>query len=178
MTAVVAENEQLESTLTELDLARVELEKVRKEITDKKFEFSSLPARELSSDEKVIVDKHLNMSVEKKAALAKLEEQKKRDNEMITGRFLNLRCQGQTIKLPYDKHPGDVAKWHTFEDGKVYTIKKGFADQINGGDEKNPCYYKPKFVQREGPMNPDAPQSQVQDVDCSFKKYAFVPIGY
>jgi len=164
----------LEDLQTEIDLARVELEKTKCEIAEKKaqsdkYVYTERPNRELSSDEKVIMDKHLGLSVERKALAAKIEEQKSRDNQMVTGRFHNLRSKGQPAKLAYDKNPGDVAGWTTFQDGKVYTIKRGFADQINE------YYYTPKHIQKEGP---DDGHSQIDSVDKSDKKYAFVALGY
>jgi hypothetical protein len=88
---------------------------------------------------------------------------------MITGKFLNLRAKGQSAKLCYDKNPGDVAQWITFEHGKTYTIKRGFADQINE------YYHTPRYTQKDGP---DDGGSQIDSVDTSDKKYAFVAIGY
>lgn len=164
----------LESLHTEIDLARVELEKTKCEIAAKKAEsdkytYTERPNRELSSDEKVIMDKHLGLSVERKALSAKIEAQKAYDNQMVTGRFHNLRSKGQPAKLAYDKNPGDVAAWTTFQDGQIYTIKRGFAEQINEH------YYTPRFVQKEGP---DDGNSQIDSVDKSNKKYAFVPISF
>jgi hypothetical protein len=34
------------------------------------------------------------------------------------------------------------------------------------------------FVQRQGAMDPDNPESQIAAVDNSNKKYAFVSVGY
>jgi hypothetical protein len=164
----------LENILTEIDLARIELEKTKREIAEKKaesekYQYTERPKRELSPDEKAIMDKHLGLSVEKKALAAKIEAQKAHDNQMITGKFLNLRAKGQAAKLCYDKHPGDIPQWITFQHGQVYTIKRGFADQINE------YYHTPRFVQKEGP---DDGSSQIDSVDTSDKKYAFVAIGY
>lgn len=170
----MTESAVLESLQTEIDLARVELEKTRCEIATKKAEsdkytYTERPNRELSSDEKVIMDKHLGLSVERKALSAKIEAQKAYDNQMVTGRFHNLRAKGQPAKLAYDKNPGDVAGWTTFQDGKVYTIKRGFAEQINE------YYYTPKFTQKEGP---DDGSGQIDHVDNSDKKYAFVSLNF
>ena len=164
----------LENLQTEIDLARIELEKTRKEIAEKKaesekYQYTERPLRDLSPDEKVVVDKHLGLSVEKKALAAKIETQKAYANQMITGKFLNLRAKGQSAKLCYDQFPGDVAQWITFQHGQVYTIKRGFADQINE------YYYTPRFIQKEGP---DDGGSAIDAVDRSDKKYAFVAIGF
>jgi len=170
----MSETATLEGVLTEIDLARIELEKTKREIEEKKaeiakYQYTERPKRELSEDEKVIVDKQLGMSVEKKALAAKIEAQRAHDNQMITGKFLNLRAKGQSAKLCYDKHVGDVPQWITFQHGQVYTIKRGFADQINN------YYHTPRFIQKEGP---DDGSSQIDSVDTSDKKYAFVAIGF
>ena len=164
----------LETLQTEIDLARVELEKTRREIAEKKHEYEYMQRtnRELSPDEKVVVDKHLGLSVEKKALAAKIEAQKQYDNQMVTGRFHNLRAKGQPAKLTYDKHAGDVTQWTTFQDGKIYTIKRGFADQINDH------YYTPRFTQTEGPSDPNDQHSTITNIDKSDKKYAFVPCSF
>jgi hypothetical protein len=164
----------LENILTEIDLARVELEKTKREIEEKKaesqkYQYTERPRREVSEDEKVIIDKQLSLSVERKALAAKIEAQKAYANQMITGKFLNLRAKGQPAKLCYDQFPGDVPQWITFQHGQTYTIKRGFADQINNH------YHTPRFVQKEGP---DDGSSQIDSVDTSDKKYAFVAIGF
>ncbi len=170
----MTEGAVLESLQTEIDLARVELQKTRNELAEKKkeFEYTTLPLRELSSDEKVVVDKHLGLSVEKKALAAKIQQQKAHDDQKVTGRFVNRRAPGQAAKLTYQKYETDAVKWHVLEDGKVYTIPRGFADQINEH------YYSPVFIQKEGPSDPNAPTSQIHDVDTSNKKYMFTPINF
>lgn len=162
----------LDNIQTEIDLARVELEKVKKEIEEKKQEMDLAERRDYDDDEKRIVEKQITSTNERKASDNVIEQQKAYDNVPVTGRFMNLRNPGQPVKLPYIKYPDDPVKWHPFEHNKVYTIPRGFADQIND------YYHMPKFIQREGPMNPDTPQSQVAAVDTSQKKYAFVPVGF
>lgn len=168
----------LENVQTEIDLANQELNRIKKEIEETKQKLETLPRREITQEEKNITENQITMSNERKAAKEEIERQKAYDNVKVTGKFMNLRYPGQSIKLPYIKYIDDPVKWHAFEHGKVYTIPRGFADQINGGDEKNPCYYMPKFKQKEGIMDPNAPSSQIDEVDTSNKKYAFVPINF
>jgi hypothetical protein len=100
---------------------------------------------------------------------------------MITGRFINLRVKGRTEKLPYHKYEDDPVKWYTFEDNKVYTIKRGFADQINGGSDEDPCHYIPRFVQKQGQQvitSTLGENSAIDHVDSSNKKFAFVPVSF
>jgi hypothetical protein len=181
-TAVEETQEQaLESVQNEIDLARVELERTKLEIEQKKHELMTMkitPSREHSAEEMKLVEKQVNMSHEKTTLSEKIERQRARDSMMVTGRFMNRRAPGQPVKLPYIKHNTDPVKWYPLEDGKVYTIPRGFADQLNGGSEDDPCYYTPKFTQKAGDMNPDAPESAIHSVDTSNKKYAFVALNY
>lgn len=162
----------------ELDLVRVELERTRKEIQElqlKKQELSIVEEprsrRELSEEEKAINDKLISGRVEGQALKSKIDAQKAYDNVKVTGRFMNRRAPGNPAKLTYMKYADDPVKWYTFMDGQVYTIPRGFADQINEH------YYRPKFVQKEGEMDPSSPNI-ITAVDTSNKSYAFVPVNF
>ncbi len=169
----VTVEENLELIQQELDLARVELEKTRLEIEAKKQELKGMPVVEVKpaiAPSVTIKDNALNQ---------KIADQKARDSVMVTGKFFNLRAKGQSIKLPYLKYGDESVKWHQFDHGKVYTIPKGFADQINGGSESDPCYYTPHFIKNEGIiLNPDDPESGIHAVDTTDKKYSFTPINF
>ncbi len=168
----MSESEELEQIQKELDLARVELEKTRLEIEDKKQELKNSPFVVKPSESPSI-------AIKDKAGEAKIAEQKAYDNVMVTGKFSNLRAPGQTVKLPYLKYVDDPVKWYTFEHGEVYTIPRGFADQLNGGSEDNPCYYMPHFIKNEGAIiDPTKPDSGIHAVDTSNKKYMFSPINF
>jgi hypothetical protein len=177
MTATVQESE-VEVFRQELDLIRVELEKSRlemKELEAKKQELLALPAptarRELSPEEQVINEKLISTHVKNDSLRSKIEAQKAYDNVRVTGRFMNRRAPGNPAKLTYMKYSDDPVKWYTFEDGKVYTIPRGFADQINEH------YYRPIFIQKDGELDPSNP-SQIHAVDTSNKSYAFVPVAF
>lgn len=168
----VAQTEELETIQQEIDLARVELERTKLEIETKKQELKSIPvSAPIVKDPAVAI---------KGAALSdKIAEMKARDSVMVTGKFYNLRAKGQSIKLPYSKYGDEPVKWHPFDHGKVYTIPKGFADQINGGSESDPHYYTPHFIKNEGLiLNPDEPESGIHAVDTTDKKYSFVPLNF
>jgi len=176
-----ANEKVLDSVQTELDLARVELERTKLEIAQQKHELELMkknPRRELDAQEKDLYEKQITMSHEKTTLKEKIEKQKAHDSVMVTGRFMNRRAPGQPAKLTYLKYETDPVKWYTLEDGKVYTIPRGFADQINGGDETNPCYYTPQFMQIPGEMDPNRPQSAIHSIDTSNKKYAFVSTNF
>lgn len=169
---IMSDSQVLESLETEIDKARLELEKTKSEIEEKKTQLKTMPAREVTEDEMIIVKKQVNISAEKAALKAKIEKQRQHDSEMVTGKFMNRRAPGMAAKLTYMKYETDPVKWYNLEDGKVYTIPRGFADQINDH------YYTPHFIQKQGPMDPNAPSTQIHDVDTSNKKYAFVPVNF
>lgn len=174
----VSQENKLESLHQEIDQARIELERTKREIEEKKHELQLAPRREISEQEKGIMDKQVTMSNEKTALRDKIAKQKAFDSVMVTGKFMNRRAPGQEAKLCYLKYDTDPVKWYVFQDGKVYTIPRGFADQINGGSDNDPCYYTPKFNQKDGEMDPNKPCSGIHSIDTSNKKYAFVPTNF
>ncbi len=165
----------LESLEQEIDFKRQELEKLKIELEDQKQELKKLPAREIEPQEMAIVEKQVTVTNEMLAKRQQMDKQKAYDKQMVTGRFMNLRNPGQCIKLPYMKYVDDPVKWHHFKHNGVYTIPRGFSDQINE------YYHTPRFIQKEGEYVPSAElgeNSQIAQVDTSNKKYAFVPIGF
>jgi hypothetical protein len=174
-TAVIADEEVLESIQKELDIARNELERTKMEIEEKKKELAYSPKREIDEAERKIVDRQVKAINLKSAAEETIAQQKEYDNVMVTGKFINRRAPGQSVKLPYQKYADDPVKWYVFEDGKVYTIKRGFADQINQ------YYHTPIFQQKQGIQshsNVVGENSAIAEVDTSNKKYAFVPVAF
>ncbi len=162
----MSEKETLESLETEIDRTRIELETIKREIEEKKQELTK-PRRELDDHELILVKKQVATSSAKTALKEKIEAQKKIDSEMVTGKFLNRRAPGQPAKLTYQKYEDDPVKWFNFEDGKVYTIPRGFMDQINEH------YHTPHFIKNDQVMDPNRPMSSISEVDTSNKKYAF-----
>jgi hypothetical protein len=165
----------LEQVQTEIDLARLELEKTKCEIEEKKKELQHQGRRQLDNDEKKTDDRHVSLVIERKASSDLIAKQKAMDSVKVTGKFMNRRAPGQAIKLPYIKYQDDPVKWYHFEDGKVYTIPKGFADQINE------YYHTPQFVQKQGQQAASSvlgENSAIAEVDTSNKKYAFVPVNF
>lgn len=167
----MSEEQQLEDLQTEIDKARVELERTRLEIEEKKKELQFTERREIDPEERALINKQISRINEKKTSDDVVSRQKAVDNEQVTGKFMNRRNPGQPIKLPYIKYADDPVRWWHFEEGKVYTIPRGFADQINEH------YHMPKFIQKEGVQAADG-TSAIHAVDTSNKKYAFVPIGF
>jgi hypothetical protein len=169
---LMSDSQVLESLETEIDKARLELEKAKSEVEEKKAQLKTMTAREVTEDEMIIVKKQVSMSSEKAALKAKIEKQRQHDSEMVTGKFMNRRAPGNAAKLTYMKYETDPVKWYNLEDGKVYTIPRGFADQLNEH------YYTPHFIQKQGEMDPNKPSGAIHDVDTSNKKYAFVPVNF
>lgn len=179
--ATMTDTQVMESLETEIDKFRLELEKTKKELEEKQAQLKTMPMREISEDEMLIVKKQVTMSSEKAALKAKIEKQKAHDNIPVTGKFINRRAPGQPIKLPYIKYEDDPVKLYEFEDGGIYTIPRGFADQLNGGTENDPCHYTPHFIQKQGEYTPSSKlgkNSAIHSVDTSNKKYAFVPVNF
>jgi hypothetical protein len=179
---VESKENDLDALQTEIDEARLELEKTKKELEEKKQELKAIPAgREISQDEKELIERQKAKKGKKSELALKIEKQKAYDNVMVTGKFMNLRVPGQSKKLPYHKYPDDPIKWYNFNHGQVYTIPRGFADQINGGTEQTPCYYMPKFTQKAGDQvlsDQVGENSAIAAVDTSHKMYAFVPVNF
>lgn len=175
MTETIVEKDaekEIESIQAETDRVRQELEAAKKELAETKMKLQT-PPREYSDDELRLIEKKITGGSEKKALEEKIAKEKEYDNQMVTGRFMNRRAPGQPAKLTYMKYIDDPVKWYTFEDGATYTIKRGFADQINEH------YHTPVFTQKTGIIiNPDDPGSAIESVDRSNKKYAFVAVGY
>lgn len=180
MTTIETANdaEALESLESEMDRVRVELEQAKRDLAEKKEELNNLPKNEKKAE----LSSSPAIKVEDKALSEKLAAQRISDNELLTGIFHNLRVPGQTVKLPYYKHVGDPEKWYTLVHGKTYTIPRGFANQINGGTDEDPCYFMPKFTKKTGEaaiiIDPDNPESSIHSVDTSHKKFMFSPVGF
>src|SRR5208337_3979947 len=119
------------------------------EIEEKKIQLKSMPAREIDEEEMLIIKKQVSGHSKNAGLKETIEKQKAYDNVQVTGKFINRRAPGQAAKLTYLKYNDDPVKWYNFEDGKVYTIPRGFADQINE------AYYTPHFTQKQGPMDPN-----------------------
>lgn len=171
----------LEEVQTEVDVARQELEKVKKELEEKKQELKAVPSREISQDEKESSERQKAKKNKNNELAKKIAKQKEYDSVKVTGKFMNLRYPGQSKKLPYIKYNDDPVLWHTLNHGQVYTIPRGFADQINGGTEEIPCYYMPKFNQKQGDQvlsSTTGENSAIASVDSTNKMYAFVPINF
>ncbi len=167
---------ELENLQQEIDKARVELEQTKLELEEKRKAANAInPRREHDDDELRAIGRNASATSAKAAAKEQIEKQKLFDNVKITGKFINRRVPGQKAKLTYMKYEDDPVKWYELEDGKVYTLPRGFVDQINE------YYYTPHFVQKVGNQNlTDATgdNSAIHHVDNSNKKYAFIPLSF
>jgi hypothetical protein len=175
--------DEIESTKQEIAMAkmqseeleqndiRVELAALKRELQElkrSKSEFQVMPKRELDADESFVYNKHVILSESRKGLKEKIERDRIRDSEMVRGKFINRRAPGKKSQaLTYLRYDTDPVKWYYFNDGGFYTIPRGFMDEINE------YYHTPVFVQKQGPMDPDNPESQIAEVNRDNKKYAF-----
>lgn len=169
----LAAEKMMEDLQAQMDEMRNEIEKLRIEKAQI-VEEKKVYARELDAKEIELIEKQVSNTNAKQALREKIEAQKKFDNVMVRGKFLNQRAPGQAVKLTYMKYADDLAKWWTFEHNKIYTIPRGFADQINE------YYAKIRFAPGEGPKTTqDGDMGEALDqTPIREQLYAFVPIGF
>ena len=170
---VLFNHEELENLESEMDRVRKELEEAKLQLAQKKNELVATP--QISEDEKMLIQSRSDKRTASVAAQRKMEIQKAKDNELVTGKFINRRAPGQSVKLTYMRYQDDPVKWYTFNDGGVYTIKRGFSDEINEH------YHTPHFIQKQGDQNLGGQlgeNSAISHVDRSNKKYAFIPLSF
>lgn len=182
LTIVPPALEELEMLETSLDSVKSQLLAAQRELDEKKQEMKDLEMkkyhapvyekRELDEQEKSIVERQLHGFTKNAGLKAKIEAQREYDNQMVTGRFINRKQPGGTAVLTYSKYPDDFPTWKHFKDGCTYTIKRGYADQINEH------YHTPAFIKNEGSMEDSDNGTAIHSVDTSDKKYAFVPVGF
>jgi hypothetical protein len=164
---------ELENLQQEIDKARIELESTKLDIEERKKQALAInPRRDHDESDLRAQDRSTKSTSAKAAAKEQIEKQKVLDNVRVTGKFLNRRAPGQKVKLTYMLYEDDPVKWYELEDGKVYTLPRGFVNQINE------YYYTPHFVHTQGQMDSDRPCSAIHEVDTSNKKYSFVPINF
>jgi hypothetical protein len=173
---------QIEFINQELDQVRIELEKVKCEIEENKKELEfqvknqMKSKREISLEEQNIIDKQVTNINKNNSSKQLIEKQKSYDNVKVTGRFMNRRAHGKSVKLTYLKYDDDPIKWYEFMDGKVYTIPRGFVDQINE------YYHTAIFTEKNSKemilSEEVGENSSIAEVNRDNKKYAFVPIGF
>ena len=158
--------QEVETAQTELDLVRQELEATKREVEEKKQELKYMDRRAESAVKEIMVN------TRGEGLSDKIARQKAIDDQIVTGKFINRRAPGSSVKLLYQKYADCATKWWEFEDGKVYDIPRGFADQINEH------YYRPSFTQKTTIMDPNRPASAIHEVDTSNKLYSFVPVNF
>lgn len=170
----VAQEVQLESLQTEMDLARKELEETKTLIEARRAELKSMNNREYDKKELEISEKQITQGSEKSALKRKIEAQKEYDCQMVKGRFLNQRSPGQKVKLTYQKYDTDQSKWWEFAHNGIYTIPRGFADQINE------YYAKITYAQKQDDVirNPNEPGTALEHTPVRQQIYSFVPLSW
>ena len=173
----IAPQEDLPNYEAEIETIRSELDFKTKELEDVKRQVQELVAkanRPIDQQEQAIIEKQINTRTEGARLSDQKAKQKAYDNVKVTGRFMNMRAPGQSVKLPYIKYIDDDVKWHQFDHGRTYTIKRGFADQINE------YYAKISYRQSSNPMDPNNPNqpAALDDTPTRESLYAFVGLSY
>jgi hypothetical protein len=74
--------------------------------------------------------------ISKAEAIKKLEAQKERDREMVTGIFEYKNKRGQTLEFYFKKYDDDPYKKYILTDGKRYRIPRMVARHLNQN-----CFY-------------------------------------
>ena len=98
-------------------------------IAKKKME-STVIKESLSLEESLKMCEAPSVKVKDKTFKEKLEAQRKRDQEMVSGFFDNYEVEGGTLKFPFRKYAGPI-KWYTLKDKEVSSIPRGLADHLN-----------------------------------------------
>ena len=125
------------------------------------------PLRELDDVEKQLVENQKSIYNMREEGKKMIDRKRDVDSQMIKGKFMNLRAPGQPVKLTYHKYATDLEEgWKTFNHGEIYTIQRGFADQINNH------YAKISFNKGTGQMN------ALEATPSRSPIYAFVPLEF
>lgn len=173
---------QIEDKTYEIEALNQELDQVRKDLERAKLEYEQQQTemklakvrRELDEQEIAIMNKQVTRGNESKAKEDALAKQKAFDDQMVTGKFMNVRHPGSSAKLTYCKYATDPVKWYTFEHNKVYTIPRGFVDQINEYYAR--VTYKQKLDNKI--VDPDKPGTALDHEPIRHQLYAFVPVSF
>lgn len=78
-----------------------------------------------------------NKKLSKEEFQKKINYQRDRDAELVTGKFQNLENPRGTLEFNYKFYPGEPYRYYILTDGEVYRIPRGVARHLN-----NNCFYK------------------------------------
>jgi hypothetical protein len=137
------------------------------EMTTAVVEEVKTSGRELDAFEKQLVEDQKSAYNTREEGKKLIDRKRDIDSQMVRGKFMNLRAPGQPVKLTYHKYSTDIEEgWKTFNHGEIYTIQRGFADQINNH------YAKISFNKGTGQMN------ALEATPSRSPIYAFVPLEF
>jgi len=77
---------------------------------------------------KVLVGANARSGKRKKA---NIEQLRKKDAQIVKGRFNNLEIPGGTLRFVYRKYEGDPVIKYELKDGEIYSIPVGVARHLN-----------------------------------------------
>ena len=125
----------------------------------------------------VFTDRPANVVIDGEALRKKVEEEKRYCQSKVTGKFLNIRAPGKSVKLPYYKHVGDPCIWYELKHGQVYTIPRGFADQLNGKGYDG--YFKITWIPLNKQISQDMDDKRGLETEPIYEPiYQFVPVDF
>lgn len=103
----------------------------------------------------------------KKTAVKKKLTQRDRDNQIVTGRFVNNETSGGILRFTYLKHRGDKIKRYEFKDGEIYKVPRSVATHIANG-----CWYPIHHFKQTESGRP------TQDIGQKKRRFDFIPLDF
>lgn len=103
----------------------------------------------------------------KRTAVKKKLTQRERDNQIVTGRFVNNETDGGTLKFTYLKHKGDKIKRYEMKDGEIYKVPRSVATHIANG-----CWYPVHHFKQTESGRP------TQDIGQKKRRFNFIPLDF
>lgn len=108
------------------------------------------------------------MSEVKKPTRLTIEMARKKDREMVKGKFKFYEVPGGTMSFSYKKYKEDPVENFSMVDGQIYTVPRGVAKHLNSD-----CWYPEyDFVKGEDVRSNYAVKSKVHR--CGFQSLEFM----
>lgn len=98
----------------------------------------------------------------------KLDQQKKRDRELVKGVFKNFEAPGAPLRFSFKKYKDDQVQSYEFYDNHIYTIPRMVAMHLN-----NNCWY-PEYEYLKG----EDKTKDIYGVKKKVKRYGFQSLEF
>jgi hypothetical protein len=108
-----------------------------------------------------------SVTPKKKIVTKKKLTQRERDNEIVTGRFINNETEGGTLRFTYLKHKGDRIKRYEMVDGEIYKVPRCVAQHVANG-----CWYPVHHFKQTESGRP------TQDIGQKKRRFNFIPLDF